>query len=1199
MVEDRSAKVGGSADRSAIITGDRNTATISITNYYYRENTIVVPIDTENENLPCPYRGLFHFSPDDAEFFFGHQVFVEELFIATQNRNFIPVLGASGSGKSSVVLAGLVPKLQKEGYWKFTHFRPGADPFQALALALVPLYTQDLNATELIVQARQLAGYLREGTVSLTDVFVKIHKNYRGYRVLLIADQFEELYTLCAEQKVRRSFLDVLLACFGVYDSTKVLMTTMRADFLGNALSYRPLLDVLQNADIKLGSMNRFELRQVIEKPASKLGVTFEVGLVERVLDDIEDEPGNLPLLEFALTQLWKRRNGKQLTHAAYEEIGEVSGALTRHADDNYGRLSATEKEQVRRIFIQLVRPGEGTEDTRRLATKAELGEANWKLVKQLADKRLLVTSQNAANQETVEVVHEALISNWGEFQQWINADRSFRLWQEQLRVAIYQWECSNFDNGALFRGKPLLDAQDWQQKRASELCSRERNFIERSLVVCELEKQRKQRRRQLIFYGLVSGLVVTSTLAVVAWWGWRSSFISQIQAINESSQALFASDQKLDALKQAIEAKRKLRKLGKADTDTQLKSESVLRRAVYGAVEYNRLEGHTNEVKSVFFSPDGSILASTSRDRTVKLWKQDGTFLKTLLGHSAGVLDVAISPDSQTIASASEDKTINLWNRDGMLLHTLKGHDAAVNEVAFSPDGNILASASHDHSIKLWSISGKPILIKTLKGHQNAVEAITFSRDGDTIASASEDQTIKLWNKDGTFLTTLTGHKDIVWDVAISPDGNTIASASKDKTIKLWNKDGKLLNTLEGYHQDAVSAVTFSPDGKMLASASWDNTVKIWNNEGTLLTTLNAHSDRVWKVAFSPNSKILASVSGDNTIKFWKLDNELLSTLRGHSAPVIGVAISPKSPMVASASDDGTIILWSQDTTLPVKLDHKASVYAVAFSPDGNTIASAGADSMIKLWNKNSTLLSTLKGHTKGIWALAISPDGNMIVSGGWDKTVKLWNKNGNEFELKTLEAHQEIIWDVAISPKDNTIASAGSDGTVKLWNKNGTFIKTLKEHTADVWGVAFSPDGNRIATASDDKTVKLWNKDGTFLTTLEKHQSTVFGVAFSPDGKLLASASADKTVKLWNVEKEKPALLVTLNGHNNRVWGVAFSPDSKTLASASDDKTVIWWQIDHVVDLDKILKSGCDWIRDYLKTNEHVSKSERRICD
>ncbi len=513
--EDRSVKLGGNADSSVIIPGNSNTATITITNYYYRENTTVVPLestDAADENLPCPYRGLFHFGPDDAEFFFGREVFVEELFAATQNRNFIPVLGASGSGKSSVVLAGLVPKLQKAGYWLFTHFRPGSEPFHALAEALVPLYEPDKNATEQMGQARQLAEFFVNGSVPLQDVFSKIQRNYPNHRVLLIADQFEELYTLCADQKTRDSFLDILLASFqSSPGNTNVLVATMRADFLGNALSYPAFGDVLKT-DIKLRSMNHDELSQVIEKPAEKLGVTFEAGLVKDILNDVEDEPGNLPLLEFALTQLWKRRKGKLLTHAAYEEIGEVKGALARHADHNYGKLSAAQKEQVRRIFIQLVHPREDRQDTRRLATKAELGEERWKLVTQLADDRLVVTSRNAAKQETVEVVHEALIRNWEELRQWMNADRSFRAWQERLRFAMLQWQKTQRDQGALLRGAVLTEAEEKLKQRREELSAGEQEFIQASVALRQGSKQR-------IYLSL--GGIGSILLLALGIWGW------------------------------------------------------------------------------------------------------------------------------------------------------------------------------------------------------------------------------------------------------------------------------------------------------------------------------------------------------------------------------------------------------------------------------------------------------------------------------------------------------------------------------------------------------------------------------------------------------------------------------------------------------------------------------------------------------
>ncbi|WP_143856999.1 nSTAND1 domain-containing NTPase [Nostoc sp. 'Peltigera membranacea cyanobiont' 213] len=480
-----------------------NTSNIHITNYSYREDIRVAAVQLvsnafSDEKLPCPYRGLYHFSPGDAEYFFGREVFIKELFKATQTRNFIPVLGASGSGKSSVVLAGLVPKLQQQGRWLFTHFRPGSNPFYGLAEALVPLYTPEKDDTDRIAQTRKLSNYFSNDDVLLVDVIAKIKQNHPHHRVLLIADQFEELFTLCNDEKIRHKFLDCLLTFIQSPISkslSAVFVATMRVDFLSYTLLYPEFADQLKS-DIKIRSMNRSELTDVIAKPAQKLGVTFQDGLIERILDDVKSEPGNLPVLEFALTLLWEKHQSKQLTHTAYEDIGKVEGALASYADQKYDNLTTTEQEKVRQIFIQLVQPGEGIEDTRRLATKAELGEANWELVTKLADARLIVTSDNASGEQTVEVVHEVLIQNWEKLRQWMKTDREFRAWQQQLRVSKYQWQKNYKDEGALLRGKALLEAENWWEINQDKLYA-EQEYIQASVAQREYEEKEKEKRIQ------------------------------------------------------------------------------------------------------------------------------------------------------------------------------------------------------------------------------------------------------------------------------------------------------------------------------------------------------------------------------------------------------------------------------------------------------------------------------------------------------------------------------------------------------------------------------------------------------------------------------------------------------------------------------------------------------------------------------
>lgn len=487
--------------------GNSNIQNIHITNYYYRENIRLTAEQSAddssvNKELPCPYRGLFHFGPDDAEYFFGREVLIEELFKATQTRNFIPVLGASGSGKSSVVFAGLIPKLQKEGYWLFTHFRPGSDPFHALAEALVPLYALNLDATDKICQARKLAKFLSDGEVSLDDVISQIQCNYPQHRILLIADQLEELYAFCHDEKVRHNFIDKLLISLQSFTSKSlcpiVLVTTLRIDFLGHILSYPALADMFQNTDVKVRSMKREELLQSIEKPAQKLGVTFENGLVVRILNAFKNSPESLPLLEFALTLLWERRTNQQLTHAGYQAIGEVQGALAGRAEEVFNTFNVTEKQEIRLIFLQLVNVGEDNQYTRRIAEKVDLGEEKWPLLQKLVNARLLITNRNEVGEETVEIVHETLTLYWQRLYNWIDENRHKLKQKQEIEYAAKLWLRKNMptQSAYLLEGSELTEAKKFLQTHAKNLPLSDlaTKFVQQSIL-----QDRKKRHLSLI----------------------------------------------------------------------------------------------------------------------------------------------------------------------------------------------------------------------------------------------------------------------------------------------------------------------------------------------------------------------------------------------------------------------------------------------------------------------------------------------------------------------------------------------------------------------------------------------------------------------------------------------------------------------------------------------------------------------------
>lgn len=469
--------------------------------------------DAKFEKGQCPYRGLKTFQAEHAKFFFGREEFTEYLFNAVQKQSFLPIVGPSGSGKSSVVFAGLVPKLQSIDGYKFFGFRPGSQPFETLAELLAPL-VQSQGANSL--STSDLTKALRQDTDTLGNYingFIRTSATLK--RLVIIIDQFEELFTPYSLEQ--QQFIDSLIALKDVPKSTLVL--TMRADFYGQALSHRPLSDVFQNTVQNLGPLTLDELKRAIEDPAKVMGMTLEEGLTSRIIEELSQQPGQLPLLQFALTLLWDRQNGSMLTHKAYEEIGGAKQALAEYAEDVYARkLNEEERKQAQQIFIQLVQINETTEvATRKTVTREQIKSENWPLVKKLADERLVVIHQGTKGkgEDVVEIVHEALIREWGTLDKWLKANKEFRLWQERLQVRLHEWEKSKSkasEAGLLLEGNPLVEAEDWQKKHCNDLSDRENSFIGASL------KLRKYQTIRKITLAIIASLSLLSVGGGVFW---------------------------------------------------------------------------------------------------------------------------------------------------------------------------------------------------------------------------------------------------------------------------------------------------------------------------------------------------------------------------------------------------------------------------------------------------------------------------------------------------------------------------------------------------------------------------------------------------------------------------------------------------------------------------------------------------------
>ena len=1234
--------------------------------------------------LACPYRGLKAFRKADAHLFFGRDRAIQDLLIAVQQQPFVAVTGPSGSGKSSIIFAGLLPRLEPHPSsnpaqnWTVCTLRPGLQPFDALAKAIAPLMENTLEEAEppsvshtpaKDKTARQLSE-LERGVQFQSDPQTfhaavrhiviqqqthfksKKQQNTQQSRLLLIVDQFEELYTLCAPD-VRQAFIDLLLAAVQSAPALTVLIT-LRADFYGHALGDRRLSDALQTGSYNIGPMNKAELRAAIEQPAAQLNTTLEPGLADQLISATWQQPGHLPLLSFALAELWSTLHNSQinsqingqLTHQAYQAIGGVEAALANHADAAYAQLSVADQQRTARVFTQLVIPGEGTAATRRVATRAEIGENNWDVVVRLASARLVTTSQNdSTGEETAEIVHEALISAWGKLHYWIQTDVDFRRWQESLRRMLNLWHKSEREEAALLRGKQLAIAEEWLSKRLEDLSVEEQTFIRKSIDSQTQQVSRTRRRRRLTIAGLSAGLLLALGMSAALWRTEQKASLASIQAQTQAAEALFLSGQQLDSLIAALGAQKAVSRLITPNPITVQAVEQSLRQALANNTEVNRLVGHNSGAIAVVYDPNGQFIASAGKDGTVRLWAPDGRLINTLTDNTASqpgaTWSLAISPDGQTILSASEDRTIRRWRRDGTLIDRLSGHEAEVNAVAFSPQGDRFASADESGVVKVWHATGE--VLTSFQAHDQKIDAIAFHPTQPLLATGSGDHTIKLWTlaeKTPTEKTlietlqqTLLAHTGTVRAVAFSPNGQTLASASADQTIRLWAINNSASNrtsnsvqnnennnaqaraearldprpkatleaTLEG-HRNIVFALSFSPDGTTLASASHDHTLKLWQLKTRLaLTTFSGHSSSVTGVAFSPDGQTIASASQDKTVRLWQPHNPIRTLLGKHGDSVQAVVASKNQLLLASSSLDGTIQLWQIGSKNSTTLPGDSQVYSLALSPDEQSLLSGDRSGQITLWPlgalaDQAPAAKTIfpSRHSGWVTDVAFSPNGQQLVSSSKDGTIKLWQADGSL--SKTLAGHTGGVNAIAYSPTGEAIASGGDDNRIKLWTPAGKLTSTLAPlHTAAINRIAYSPDGRLIASASDDSSVGLWRADGQFLARLDGHQEAVIDVAFSPDGKTLASSGADKTVRLWT---EKGEELKVLSGYTQGATGLSFTYDGQQLAVGNVDWSLSLWSLEPALDINALKELSCQRIEDYLESSKALEKSSRDVC-
>ncbi|NWF70481.1 MAG: protein kinase [Chloroflexi bacterium] len=1172
-----------------------------------------------------PYKGLRAFEEADADDFFGREALTQRLLkhFETEDGRFLAVIGPSGSGKSSVVKAGVLPALRRGAVrgsndWFVVEMTPGAQPLQELADALLRVA---VRPPENLMAA---LGQSEQGLNRVVQLILPPSANtHADSELVLVIDQFEEVFTQLEDEAARTLFLDNLLTATKARDSRLRVIATLRADFYDRPLLYPTFGELVrQNTEVVL-PLTSEELERAISLPAENAGLGLEVGLVTAIVADVSEQPGALPLLQYALTELFERRDGRWLTVEAYKAVGGVSGALAKRADELYAELDEAAKRAAQQMFLRLVTLGEGSEDTRRRARQTELlsleNPAHIQRVIDLFGKyRLLTFDRDPLTRvPTVEVAHEALIRKWGLLRGWLSENREALRLQRRLSAATEEWLTARKDSSFLASGTRLEQFETFGALTTTlALTKEETEYLHASLLRRQqeraeeaarqakqraIEAQSRQRLRALL--GVMTAAAVVAVLlsllafnqSQIANNNAATATIAQGEALLQSNNAATAAavaqanEQAARALAFVSGAQLALsnnntdlaillaREANTANTPT-IQTLGTLAQAAYTAGTRRVFVGHEARITSVVFSPDGSLALSGSRSSEIILWDvATGQEIRRLLGHSDWVWDVVFSPDGTRALSAAADGTLILWDvASGAQVRQFVGHNGTVRCVAFSPDGTRALSGSEDRTLILWDVASGAAL-QTLSGHTDTVNALAFSSSGFTALSGSQDGSVILWNlNSGQPLFTLRETDDNenspVWSVAYAAGELGVFAGDDDNEVVQWSfETGQIARRYQG-HSARVTRIALSPDGTRMATTGEDSSVILWDvATGAVLHRFLGHTAVIYGLDYSPNGTQLLSGSWDGTLRLWDIDSGAQMTRLQTSTEVLSVAYSPNGTLALAGLEDGSLLLWDTQSGQVVRrmTGHSAAVTALAFSPDGTLALSGSEDYGVILWDLASGNLllqmggaASAQGHSNGVLTVAFRPDGQQAVSGGRDNTLIIWDLTTGG-QLTRLFGHTFHVTGAAYSPDGRQIISSSRDNLLILWDAaSGQEIRRFEGHTDWALGVAFSPDGQRIASSGADTTVMLWDvSSGTRLQTFEGHTAQVFSVAYSPDGRYLLSASGDRMVILWDIASGSE--FQRFEGHGNDVRSVVFSADGRTALSGSGDGSARRWRI------------------------------------
>ncbi len=1140
-----------------------------------------------------PYKALRAFEEADAEDFFGRDDEIERLYqriraegdAAANGERFLAVVGASGSGKSSVVKAGLIPKMRAHSpHWFIGTMIPGTDPMESLLGVLLGL-AQDAQ--------QPIAETLAAPAGGLNAALPLVFTDAQSELVLFI-DQFEELFTLVMSEALRQAFLDLIYKAVMAPDSRVRVILTLRADFYDQPLRYTVFGKLVQARTEFILPMNTEALKAAITEPAARVNLSLEDGLAAEMLADVANQPGSLPLLQFALSELFRKRQGQTMTLAAYREMGGVSGAMTRRADELYLMMSPAYQTVTQQVFLRLVTPGEGTEDTRRRATQAELMalEGDRAVMTHVLDTygqwRLLSFDQERISRTTtIEIAHEALIREWERLRNWLNASREMLSIQRKLTTATNDWTANNQDPSYLASGARLESFTVLKDSRLIALSEAENQYINASIA----RRERQNQRRTLL---VVASLVTAVVMAVLAAFALNQQQ-QALMALSESRSRSAANSALLNLAQIDTAALLAVEALEIADTkDAQVSMLTVLRSRVIPSGHLARLmqAGAPGAGRDLALSPSGEQIAAAGADGVVRVWDADGEALFSLVeGHSDAVHAVVYNRSGTRLASAGRDGQIVLWDaRTGELLTRLEAHESAVWGLSFDSSDSRLFSAGQDGQVLAWDLrdfSSTPLL--TVPGGQ--FYALAYNPQAERLAVGGSDSLITLLDPvSGEVLgQPLVGHSNWVRSLAFNPAGALLASGSQDGEIRVWAAAaGQQVGEALRLHQSDVRDVHFSADGSRLMTASRDGRVLLLPVGGTgqAEEIISADGTAMLSAVLNADGTRLYAGGESESVMLWDMTSvtrlgDVVDTLSSSNQVLVGaltwddgqaarlaVAVVPIAEgqdgvqVRVNGEDDALLLETTLDIPRVAALALDAERLLLLLGTDGREV--------IFFDMINDTLVGEPLATASAVRALSVSADGMRLATGDRDGSIQVWAREDGTTVWQLVQdfpaAHESSVLSLAFSADGGRLASGGRDAQVRLWDLSTGSVAdvALSAHDEAVISLRFVPGGARLLSGGRDGQVLLHNlADGSHGAYAE-HSGWVTQMVLSPDGESLLTSSTDGTVRLWRLgDSLLEPISGPLVGHAGAVLDAVFNADGSQALSIDETGQMMRWEM------------------------------------